>query len=266
MSQAITLPRSNLTELRPAMPDPFVIFAVVTIVALAGLTRSVFGFGDALVAMPLLSLVVELRIATPLVTVVAFAMGASILVQYRRHLQLNRFLGLFFLAALPGIPVGIFLLRGIEEAPMKLALGILILLYAAFSLAHTGSGRPARSGTATYGLGFLAGILGGAYNIAGPPIVVLGSLKQWPPPTFRANLQSFFLPIGLALVLSRAAAGQFTGPVLALAGFALPANLLALLLGRRIARRLPASRFHSLVYWIIALLGALLLWQSIANL
>ena len=40
--------------------------------------------------------------------------------------------------------------------------------------------------------GFFAGILGGAYNTNGPPVVIYGSLRKWSPATFRATLQGYF--------------------------------------------------------------------------
>jgi uncharacterized membrane protein YfcA len=45
--------------------------------------------------------------------------------------------------------------------------------------------------------GFSAGVLGGAYGMNGPPLVIYGSLRHWSPEYFRATLQGYFLPASL---------------------------------------------------------------------
>src|SRR5262249_25397617 len=45
--------------------------------------------------------------------------------------------------------------------------------------------------------GFTGGVLGGAYGMNGPPLVVYGSLRHWSPEHFRATLQGYFLPASL---------------------------------------------------------------------
>ena len=50
---------------------------VVAVLFLGSLVRSTFGFGDALVAMPLLTLLIPIRVATPLVAVASAGPSSS---------------------------------------------------------------------------------------------------------------------------------------------------------------------------------------------
>ena len=48
--------------------------------------------------------------------------------------------------------------------------------------------------------GLLSGILTGAYNVGGPPVVIYADARRWTPDAVRSNLQSFFLLKGVMLV------------------------------------------------------------------
>jgi hypothetical protein len=247
------------------MFEAAVVIPVILIFSLSSLTRCVFGFGDAVVAMPLLSMVIGLRVATPLVVIVSFGMGLAMFIEYRQHIHFHS-LWRIIVSAAAGIPLGIILLKGIDEAVMTLILGSLVTGFAVHSLISPEMKHSIKTNIPTYGLGFTAGLVGGAYNIFGPPIVVLGSLKKWDPDTFRATLQGFFIPMGIMLVIGHSASGLITRKVLLLAVFALPVTFLAFFVGTRIARRISADRFHTLVYWLVAGLGGLLIYQSVLEL
>ncbi len=54
-------------------------FQVVAIVFLAAVIRGLSGFGNALVAMPLLALILPITVVTPLVGLTALVMGGTML-------------------------------------------------------------------------------------------------------------------------------------------------------------------------------------------
>ena len=59
--------------------SPLVVVVVLSVVFLAAFTRSALGFGDALIAMPLLALMVGMKTATPLVALASSTIAATIL-------------------------------------------------------------------------------------------------------------------------------------------------------------------------------------------
>ena len=54
---------------------------VLAVLFVATLIRSAFGFGEALVAVPLLALVIPVEVAAPLATLVSVTVAAAIIVQ-----------------------------------------------------------------------------------------------------------------------------------------------------------------------------------------
>jgi uncharacterized membrane protein YfcA len=112
--------------------------------------------------------------------------------------------------------------------------------------------------------GLTAGILGGAYGMNGPPLVVYGTLRRWSPEHFRATLQGYFLPASVLGMIGYWAAGLWTSRVNGYYLRSLPAVLLAIVIGRWTSRRLDAGRFLIYVHAGLLAIGVGLLVQAIA--
>ena len=226
---------------------------IAAIVLAAAFVQSLSGFGFAIVVMPLLTLLLGIRTAAPLVAVTALTVYVINVARFRRAINGAEVLRLGLSSAL-GVPMGIWIVSNADATLVKQALGLLLILFALYSLA-----RPAAAWTLSprwgYPAGFLAGCLGGAYNTPGPPAIVYGTLRQWPRDEFRACLQTLFLVNGLLVVASHLVAGHLTAPVLTYCLYTVPALALGILLASRVDSRVDRERFRTLVTVMILLLG-----------
>ena len=162
--------------------------------------HSTLGFGQALIAMPLLAMIIELMTATPLVAFVLMTIAAVILLRNWRIVDLSAVWRLV-LSSCFGIPVGLFLLQGVPEGQMKIFLGILVILFSLFNLTNRHLKMidlsQVRGGSIlAYLFGFVAGVLGAAYNTSGVVITIYATLRDWAPDRFRSTLQSYFVFTG----------------------------------------------------------------------
>jgi uncharacterized membrane protein YfcA len=110
------------------------LWLVIGIIFVAAFVRSALGFGEAVLGMPLLAMTVGLRTAAPLIAFIGPTISILILARHWRRVEFGparRLIAATFL----GIPVGIYGLARLPEAPLKLVLGIVILLYGIFGLA-----------------------------------------------------------------------------------------------------------------------------------
>lgn len=235
---------------------------VAAVVFVAALVRSALGFGDAVVAMPLLAMALGLRTATPLVAFIGPTISILILAGNWRKVEFKSAGGLIG-ATLLGIPVGVYGLARLPETPLKIALGSVILLYGLFGLAKPGTRVANEKARFPWLVGWFAGILGGAYNTNGPPIVAYGMLRGWPPESFRATLQGYFLPTGLAILAGHGLAGLWTGTVLRSYVYSLPAIVIGVFLGGLLNRQMTHGMFTKLVYASLVAMGALMLFNSV---
>lgn len=235
---------------------------VVGIIFVAAFVRSALGFGDAVVAMPLLAMVIGLKTATPLVAFMGPTISLLILARSWKGGDM-RSAARLIAASLLGIPLGIYGLARLPEGPLKVALGGLILLYGVFGLARPGARIRNEKAWLPWLVGWTAGVLGGAYNTNGPPVVAYGMLKGWPPEGFRATLQGYFLPTGLMILAGHGIAGLWTGEVVKIYLYSLPAIGLGVVLGGLVNRKLTHDLFAKLVYGFLVLMGGILLVRTL---
>src|SRR3954453_14579711 len=170
---------------------------VVTVIFVATLIRSTLGFGEALVAVPLLALRMPISVAAPLAVLVSVLVAAVIVAQDWRRGEF-RSAGHLILGSVLGIPLGILLLVKVDGRFVKVVLGAIIVAFSVYSLtARTKLHLRHDHRGWLMGCGFLSGVLGGAYGMNGPPLTVYGSLRGWSPQQFRATLQGYFLPASI---------------------------------------------------------------------
>jgi len=230
---------------------------VLAIVFLATLVRSTLGFGGPLVAMPLLTLAVGIQTATPLAALMASTNAMVILVCNWHSVRLASAWRLV-LASMLGVPIGLVFLKGAYEGLVRTVLAGVIISFSLYSLF-----KPRlfalRSEKSAFFFGFVAGILGGAYNTNGPPIVVYGTLRKWPAESFRATLQGYFFPTSLFILLGHGLGGLWTPRVLRLYLMSLPFILLAFIFGSRLNQSIPPGKFDRVVHVFLIAMGMMLL-------
>ncbi|MCI0393460.1 MAG: sulfite exporter TauE/SafE family protein [Chloroflexi bacterium] len=226
---------------------------VFAIVFLAVFTQSLTGFGLSLVSMPLLTALLGLPVAAPLMAVVGLVSELILLINYRRAFNWP-VVWRPIVASLAGIPLGVLALSRVDSRWLHLALGLVVAGYALYALLNLRLPAVRQQGWA-YGMGFLAGLLGGAYNISGPPMIIYGHCRSWPPAEFKSNLQGFFVLNSVVVVASHFLDRNFTQVIWQNSLVALPAAAGAIWLGLRLDRRIDPLLFRKIVLWLLLVLG-----------
>jgi uncharacterized membrane protein YfcA len=171
---------------------------VLAVILVATLIRSTFGFGEALVAVPLLALRIPVAVAAPVSVLVSVSVAGLIVAQDWRQIEM-RSASWLIASALLGIPLGLLLLTLASDHTVRLLLGLVIVGFSLYSIgARTKLHLETDHLAWLLGAGFCSGILGGAYGMNGPPLAIYGALRRWSPQRFRATLQGYFLAASLA--------------------------------------------------------------------
>jgi uncharacterized membrane protein YfcA len=229
-------------------------------VFVATLIRSTFGFGEALVAVPLLALRLPVVVAAPLAVAISVLVAAIILAQDWREVHVRSAAGLL-ITAIAGIPFGLLLLTHAGDRATRRILAAVIIAFSLYSLAgkrrrlHLDRDHPLLLAAA----GFCSGVLGGAYGMNGPPLAVYGSLRRWSPQHFRATLQGYFLPASLAGLIGYLALGAWAPETTRHLLPCLPTAILATFAGRPLNRRLSGERFFRYIYVGLIATGIMLI-------
>lgn len=235
---------------------------VLLVVFFATIVRSTFGFGEGLIVVPLLALSIPIVIAAPVAVLLSVTIAAVVIVQDWRKIH-ARSAGWLLAPTFLGIPLGIALLSNAHQHLVKAALAVLILVFSGYFL--LGRKPPELRSDNRFWLlvcGFLAGVLGGAYGMNGPPLVIYGAMRRWSPQHFRATLQGYFLPASLAAMFGYWMAGLWVPAVTHFYLVSLSVAVPAIFLGRIINHRLEGSTFLRFVHAGLVCVGVLLLIQA----
>lgn len=236
------------------------ILHVSAVFFLATLIRSAFGFGEALIAVPLLALMLPVEVAAPVAVLVSITVALVIVAQDWRHVNFRIAAWLVF-STLFGIPVGLWVLKNVPESVVKGFLGVMIVAFALYTLLVRRRGE-LKNDRLAWLFGFAAGILGGAYGVNGPPLVIYGTMRGWPPENFRATLQGYFLPASVLGMTGYWFAGLWTPAVSRYYLLSLPSVIPAIFLGRWLHRRLNPRQYLLYVHIALIAVGAALLLQA----
>lgn len=249
------------------------LLVMLVTVTVAGFVHSAAGFGAALISMPVLTHLFRIQTAAPLVALQGLITSSSVLIRNRRGFD-TKGAAKLILSSMLGIPVGGWALEQVDEGIVTGFLALVLIGYAIYSLIiapRIAAGERATAGPANsmpsnsrrsvgaWVVGFLSGILAGAYNTGGPPLIIYGAIKKWPREQFKSILQSVFLVNGVMVVARHAAGGLITGPVLQYYLYSVPLLLVGVFLGTRVDRLVGPEQFRKLVMVLILLLGVSLL-------
>jgi uncharacterized membrane protein YfcA len=235
--------------------------AVLLVLFFACLVKATLGFGEALIAMPLLTLLIGVQMASPLTALVMSTLTLVMLLRSWQQVDL-RSAWRVSLAAVIGVPIGVWGLRALPAHWITLGLGIVLVLMGLFYLTRP-TLRWIPGPRWGYLFGFISGVLGGAINSGGPPVIIFGTLRRMPPAEFRATLQGCFTPLNVFILLGHALAGLWTQPVLELYAWSLPVMLGTFWLGTYFQRAIPAHSFDRAVYLSLVVLGVVMVGQAV---
>jgi uncharacterized protein len=236
---------------------------VILVFFVATLVRSAFGFGEALISVPLLALVMPIEEAAPTAVLVSITIAFIIVIQDWRRVHV-RSAGWLVASTLLGIPLGLLLLKTLDESIVEAILGVVVVAFSVNSLVSRRSYELRNDRMAGF-FGFTAGVLGGAYGMNGPPLAIYGALRRWSPEYFRATLQAYFLPASLAGMGGYWFAGLWTPAVSRFYFVSLPGVLVAIFLGRAINQRMRDQRFIFYVHLGLTVIGMVLLLRALAG-
>jgi uncharacterized membrane protein YfcA len=165
-----------------------------------------------------------------------------------------------------GIAIGLYLFTALDSRTLAQGLGVLILLYGAYSLWLTS--RPqTRWQASPRVIAPIAGTLGGAVGttfgtMASVLFAIYFDVIRMAKESFRASMTAILVALGVVRGLGYWAVGQYNRDVLITTAIALPMMLAGILVGNRIHTGLSELAFRRLVSGALMVSGAALLAKS----
>lgn len=234
---------------------------VVAVLTLAGLVQGLTGFGFGMVAMGLLPLVIELKEAQAIITVTNIMVCVLMVGVKLRDVEWPGARRLL-LGAIVGVPLGFSLFELLPYVWVTRLLGLTLCTMVLFDSLIARRMQWQLPPWVGWCGGLFGGVLGGAFNIGGPPIVAYVYSQPWTKQQQVATLSMVFLSTGslrMGLVLGN---NELTDRVwLAVAWTTIPL-LLATYIGHRLLERVSQTALRTAVYTSIFGMGGYYLFRS----
>lgn len=224
--------------------------------ALAGFVQGALGFGFGMISMALLPLFVTVKEATPLVVLFTLPIVLFVFCAHWRHFRW-RDGWLLVIGTCTGIPLGVYLLAVAPAELLLRMLGIVLLIFAAQELWTSWKGTAKLHLPKWTGLpiGILSGMLSGAFNCGGPPLVAYVYSKSWRRESIIAMLQLLFTVGAIMRTGVMFQQGFFTAHIMHIALWAvLPVGITSLV-GMRILKKMPTEQIRTIVFIFIGLIS-----------
>jgi len=227
------------------------------IVYLGGLVQGMTGFGVMLVSLPLMALMIDIKMAVPLILMLGSVMNVILVFRLARHVQTRKWLPLL-MASLPGVPVGVYILKTVATQWLELLVGGVIIATAAATW-HHGSSKGELKKRWTLTAGFIAGLLGASIGAAGPPVIVYTALQPWPKHQIKATLVTFFCISGALVLALQYFSGLITTEVVHHFIYCLLPLLAGVFTGIRLFDIINQNLYKRTIYILLFALGAMML-------
>ena len=224
------------------------LLAVIVIICIAAVLQSISGFGFSLLAMPLLSIFVDIQDAVVIATLCGIFTNA---VHLRKDFQLveRSIARRISLSALIGMPLGVVVLSGFSATQMRAINGAVIVVLVFLMMRNFI--LKTENTNVDIVLGAFSGLLATSVSTNGPPLVFLLQSKQLDPWRLRATLAYVFTISGCASFIVLMIAGKGSIEAFQYAMLSLPAMYLGTVVGRKARLRVTQEAFKRLMYVLL---------------
>jgi len=256
-----------MTEL---FADPAFLAVAIVAVLITGISKGGFG-GMALLAVPLMSLVIPPIQAAGIMLPIMIPMDIMSVWMYRRSWD-KRNLAVLIPAATIGITIGGLTARWVNDDIVRLLVGMIAVTF----ITHRWLGMRKRSGqpsaerqppSRAVGVfwGACSGFTSFLAHAGSPPYQVYVLPQRLPKEIYAGTSVIFFATANAIKLIPYSMLGQFSPSNLSVSAALLPLVPVGVLIGRWLNRRLREDIFYAIVMTAIFLVGVKLIWDGVGN-
>lgn len=222
---------------------------------LAAFITGVSGLGGAMVAVPLLSLFIDLHTVIPVTNCLVVVLCLEIGYIYRNDL-LKKDLNGMLIGSLPGLVLGTYILMIIPAPVLLLSIGIVMAGFVLWQFLHKIPSKPGTpSSLKAMFAGLISGILTTSISFSGPPCAVYALHIRWTQKQTLATLNTFAALSSILGVITYAFTGFLSQELLFWIALGTPAITLGILLSIPVNRYINVRLFRMILLIVIGFGG-----------
>lgn len=226
-------------------------FAAAFVTGLAG-----FAFGMVAAAIWLYALTPTQ--ATALIVTYALLVQGYAVWKLRHKINIRRLMP-FVVGSAAGVPAGIFVLKWASPQDLRIAVGVLLVLFSLYNLTHLKLPEAKGAGAALdTTVGVLNGLVGGSTGLGGIVPTIWCGLRGWPKDEQRAVFQPTAVATFLLTIAWLGSAGVLTVDIARYFVIGLPALIAGTWLGWKFYGWLNEETFRKVVLYLLLVSGVAL--------
>lgn len=232
-------------------------YLLAIVFLLAGFIQGLTGFGFGMVAMSISPLLIDIKQANVLVTILALFNCLFVTWSVRHAVDFKKILPIF-LGALLGVPIGVYLLKVLQPHIIKIILGVILIVFSTYSIFKKESvGRIGKR----WGIpiGILSGILNGLIQMGGPPVIIYTYYQNWDKDSIKATLITYFAMCAAYKLVVLLLSKFVTLEILKMSGILLPIVCFGTFLGFVWFEKVNKEQMRKITFSILICLGLLLI-------
>lgn len=225
----------------------------------AAFVKGTTGLGFSTTSVPILAVVYSVPAALPLVLIPSMVSNALVMCDAGHFVETVRRFWPLYLAALPGIALGLFLLVRVDPAVAAAVLGVVLIIYALYALMQPTLRVPARAERPLAPvIGLMTGTVNGLTGSQVMPVLPYLLGLGLDPQRFVQAINVSFTLSSLAMIAGLSGVGLITPQIVLVSVAGLIPVYLGVALGSRVRRLLSPDIFRRIVLLLLIVLGAAL--------
>jgi uncharacterized membrane protein YfcA len=161
------------------------------------------------------------------------------------------------------MPVGLYLFNNLSLDLLVRGTGLAILVMVLLSMRNRDIQRSSETaGGSSLLTGAIGGFLGGAVNIAGPPVAAYALKQGWSPDRFKAFVTQLLLVVSIYKVIGLAVGGDITKDAALLALWTTPFSIVGIQLGVIASKYVAPQKFQRIVAIVLIAVACMLMLRG----
>ncbi|GAB5414543.1 MAG: sulfite exporter TauE/SafE family protein [Congregibacter sp.] len=246
------------------LSDPDFYWVSVPAVLLYGIAKGGFGGAVAILAVPLMSLIMSPVQAAAILLPILVVMDFVVVYSYRGRYDATA-LRLLLPGALLGIALGYLLVEVMNESLLRLMVGCVALLFGLQSLlGWLGNMGRNHKPIPAFGFGALSGFTSFSIHAGGPPLAMYLLPKRLPPMVYAGTAGLFFWVVNLLKLPAYYKLGLFDLENLKYSMVLVPLAPLGVVIGKYLVSVSNLDFYYRLLSFFLVVVGVKLIWDGIA--
>lgn len=231
----------------------------------AGFVNGISGMGAALMAVPFMTLFMDLSLIVPLSCILVTVLSSTLAVKYRSEFHVRIILPAL-IGAVPGAVLGTYVLKVVAPVVLEIVMAVFLLAYVAWNFLYKPVVGKERSNT-LIGMccGFCSGFFGSTISFTGPALAIYILYTGWKQQKALGALGSALIIITGYSCLTHYFAGFYTEEFMKYVVVGVPSGIVGMLCSFPFIKYITQELFRKILLLVIGFAGIICLIRVIMH-